>query len=142
MQIEVDQNNTPVQWNTAVKFLMARKFDTRRALELYRSHEVFTTSLHNSINCVSLLTVSSSNLSSTLTQITRDQTEQPKAELSRTSNFRNLFWGKPNWTELVTMACTAYLEPPHSLLVPVCQFYSPHRQTPCLLKQLKKTSFI
>lgn len=40
MQIEIDQNNTPVQWNTAVKFLMARKFDTIRALELYRSHEV------------------------------------------------------------------------------------------------------
>ena len=42
MQIEIDQNNTPVQWNTAVKFLMARKFDTHRALELYRSHEVCT----------------------------------------------------------------------------------------------------
>jgi len=40
MQIEADQNNTPVQWNTAVKFLMARKFDARRARELYRSHEV------------------------------------------------------------------------------------------------------
>ena len=42
MQIEVDQNNTPIQWNTAVKFLMARKFEARRALELYRSHEVST----------------------------------------------------------------------------------------------------
>jgi len=42
MQIENDQNNTPVQWNTAVKFLMARKFDARRARELYRSHEVCT----------------------------------------------------------------------------------------------------
>jgi len=42
MQIETDQNNTPVQWNTAVKFLMARKFDARRARELYRSHEVCT----------------------------------------------------------------------------------------------------
>ena len=40
LQVEIDQNNVPVQWNTAVKFLMARKFDTRRALDLYRSHEV------------------------------------------------------------------------------------------------------
>ena len=45
MQIEIDQNNTPVQWNTAVKFLMARKFDVNRALELYRSHEVCITVL-------------------------------------------------------------------------------------------------
>ena len=52
MQIEIDQNNTPVQWNTAVKFLMARKFDTYRALELYRSHEVCVIRLpyrHNTV---------------------------------------------------------------------------------------------
>lgn len=41
LQMEIDQNNIPVQWNTAVKFLMARKFDVRRALDLFRSHEVF-----------------------------------------------------------------------------------------------------
>jgi len=46
MQIEIDQNNTPVQWNTAVKFLMARKFDVNRALELYRSHEVCFDNIH------------------------------------------------------------------------------------------------
>lgn len=40
LQMEIDQNNIPVQWNTAVKFLMARKFDVRRALDLFRSHEV------------------------------------------------------------------------------------------------------
>lgn len=27
-------------WNMAVKFLMARKFDCQRALELYLNHEV------------------------------------------------------------------------------------------------------
>lgn len=30
----------PVSWTTAVKFLMARKFDIRRAIDLYNSHEV------------------------------------------------------------------------------------------------------
>ncbi|XP_014668340.1 PREDICTED: tyrosine-protein phosphatase non-receptor type 9-like isoform X2 [Priapulus caudatus] len=29
----------PISWNVAVKFLMARKFDVRRALELYQAHE-------------------------------------------------------------------------------------------------------
>lgn len=35
-----DPNNMPVSWTTAVKFLMARKFDIRRAIDLYNSHEV------------------------------------------------------------------------------------------------------
>lgn len=30
---------SPLQWNTAVKFLMARKFDVHRALQLYEQHE-------------------------------------------------------------------------------------------------------
>lgn len=30
----------PLAWNTAVKFMMARKFDIRRALNLYESHEI------------------------------------------------------------------------------------------------------
>lgn len=29
-----------VSWNTAVKFLMARKFDGQRALDLFQNHEV------------------------------------------------------------------------------------------------------
>jgi len=41
LQVEIDQNNVPVQWNTAVKFIMARKFDLHRALDLYRNHEVW-----------------------------------------------------------------------------------------------------
>ncbi len=33
--------NTDVKkWNTAVKFLMARKFDVERAIKLYEDHEV------------------------------------------------------------------------------------------------------
>ena len=35
-----DSNNGPVAWSTAVKFLCARKFDVRRALDLYVSHQV------------------------------------------------------------------------------------------------------
>lgn len=30
----------PLTWNTAVKFLMARKFDKKRAIDLYINHEV------------------------------------------------------------------------------------------------------
>lgn len=30
----------PISWNAAVKFLMARKFDVRRAVALYDAHEV------------------------------------------------------------------------------------------------------
>lgn len=30
----------PLTWNAAVKFMMARKFDIRRALSLYEAHEV------------------------------------------------------------------------------------------------------
>ncbi|KAF2349383.1 PTP type protein phosphatase [Trinorchestia longiramus] len=33
-------SSTPLQWNTAVKFLMARKFDVNRALQLYQQHEI------------------------------------------------------------------------------------------------------
>ena len=40
LQMNIDPDNVPVQWNTAVKFLMARKFDIHRALDLYSSHEV------------------------------------------------------------------------------------------------------
>ncbi len=35
-----DQHASPVAWNSAIRFLMARKFDVRRAVELYYSHEV------------------------------------------------------------------------------------------------------
>jgi len=35
-----DPDNEPLSWATAVKFLMARKFDVRRAVELFMSHEV------------------------------------------------------------------------------------------------------
>lgn len=34
------RNAGPLAWNTAVKFLMARKFDIRRALALYEQHEI------------------------------------------------------------------------------------------------------
>ncbi|GAB6018770.1 hypothetical protein CHUAL_000438 [Chamberlinius hualienensis] len=34
------RNAGPLAWNTAVKFLMARKFDIRRALLLYDQHEL------------------------------------------------------------------------------------------------------
>ena len=30
----------PVPWTTGVKFVMARKFDVRRAVELFYAHEV------------------------------------------------------------------------------------------------------
>lgn len=30
----------PLSWSTAVKFMMARKFDMERAQELYEEHEV------------------------------------------------------------------------------------------------------
>lgn len=30
----------PLSWSTAVKFMMARKFDKERAQELYEEHEV------------------------------------------------------------------------------------------------------
>ncbi len=35
-----DEHASPVAWNSAIRFLMARKFDVRRAVELYYSHEV------------------------------------------------------------------------------------------------------
>ena len=34
------QNGSPVSWNHAVTFLMARKFDVHRAVDLYYAHEV------------------------------------------------------------------------------------------------------
>lgn len=37
------RNAGPLAWNTAVRFLMARKFDIRRALALYEQHEITRT---------------------------------------------------------------------------------------------------
>ncbi|GFT97386.1 tyrosine-protein phosphatase non-receptor type 9 [Nephila pilipes] len=34
------QNIGPLSWSTAVKFMMARKFDVHRALQLYETHEI------------------------------------------------------------------------------------------------------
>uniref|UniRef100_T1IWR5 Tyrosine-protein phosphatase non-receptor type 9 n=1 Tax=Strigamia maritima TaxID=126957 RepID=T1IWR5_STRMM len=34
-----ERNAGPIPWNTALKFLMARKFDVRRAVSLYEQHE-------------------------------------------------------------------------------------------------------
>ncbi len=33
-------NSDAKRWNTAVKFLMARRFDVERAIKLYEDHEV------------------------------------------------------------------------------------------------------
>ena len=33
------QNRAALSWNTACKFLMARKFDLKRAIELFIAHE-------------------------------------------------------------------------------------------------------
>ncbi len=35
-----DTTAGPIPWNTAVKFLMARKFDVKRAIDLFKAHEV------------------------------------------------------------------------------------------------------
>lgn len=37
---------TPVSWKLAVRFLMARKFDVKRALELFRNHTVYICLFH------------------------------------------------------------------------------------------------
>lgn len=37
-RVRAQYNVPPVSWSTAVRFLMARKFDVKRALELFRSH--------------------------------------------------------------------------------------------------------
>ncbi|XP_015922158.1 tyrosine-protein phosphatase non-receptor type 9 [Parasteatoda tepidariorum] len=39
-ELRLRQNVGPLSWSTAVKFLMARKFDTHRALQLYEAHEI------------------------------------------------------------------------------------------------------
>ena len=36
----VNNGGATVSWTTAVKFLMARKFNVKRAIELYWAHEV------------------------------------------------------------------------------------------------------
>jgi len=36
----LSKGTSPLSWNAAVKFLMARKFVVRRALELYNQHHV------------------------------------------------------------------------------------------------------
>lgn len=36
----VQYNVSPLSWNVAVKFLMARKFDVLRAIELFHSYRV------------------------------------------------------------------------------------------------------
>ncbi|XP_077866977.1 tyrosine-protein phosphatase non-receptor type 9-like [Saccoglossus kowalevskii] len=38
--IRLEHNVTAVSRNTAIKFLMARKFDVPRALDLFRAHVV------------------------------------------------------------------------------------------------------
>ncbi|XP_047737054.1 tyrosine-protein phosphatase non-receptor type 9 isoform X4 [Hyalella azteca] len=37
---DCSSSSGPLTWNTAVKFLMARKFDVQRALQLYQQHEI------------------------------------------------------------------------------------------------------
>ncbi len=37
-RVRAERNVAPVSWKTAVRFLMARKFDVKRALELFRNH--------------------------------------------------------------------------------------------------------
>lgn len=39
-ELRLHQNVGPLSWSTAVKFMMARKFDVRRALSLYEMHEI------------------------------------------------------------------------------------------------------
>ncbi|XP_054712806.1 tyrosine-protein phosphatase non-receptor type 9-like [Uloborus diversus] len=39
-ELRSTQNIGPLSWSTAVKFMMARKFDTHRALQLYEAHEI------------------------------------------------------------------------------------------------------
>lgn len=39
-ELRSKRNTGPIAWNSAVKFLMARKFDVRRAVALYEIHEV------------------------------------------------------------------------------------------------------
>lgn len=39
-ELQLHNNGGPMSWNTAVKFMMARKFDVCRAVALYESHEV------------------------------------------------------------------------------------------------------
>jgi len=43
-QVSSITDEAPMQWNTAMKFLIPTKFDVNRAIDLYRTHEV-------SINC-------------------------------------------------------------------------------------------
>ena len=47
-----DPDNEPLSWATAVKFLMARKFDVHRAVELFMSHEVCIVFTVTYCNCV------------------------------------------------------------------------------------------
>ena len=39
-EMRVQHNASPISHNTALKFMMARKFDLNRALSLYESHEM------------------------------------------------------------------------------------------------------
>ncbi|XP_035224642.1 tyrosine-protein phosphatase non-receptor type 9-like, partial [Stegodyphus dumicola] len=39
-ELRLCQNVGPLSWSTAVKFMMARKFDTHRALQLYKTQEI------------------------------------------------------------------------------------------------------
>ncbi|CAE1294460.1 PTPN9 [Acanthosepion pharaonis] len=36
----IQNGNQPLAWNTAMKFLTARKFDVKRAIDLYRNHQI------------------------------------------------------------------------------------------------------
>lgn len=36
----IQNGNQPLAWNTAMKFLTARKFDVKRAIDLYRNHQL------------------------------------------------------------------------------------------------------
>ncbi len=38
-RVRIGRGSGPLSWATAVKFLMARKFDVSRALTLYEQHE-------------------------------------------------------------------------------------------------------
>lgn len=39
-RIRTEKNQSPVAWSEAVKFLVARKFEVKRALTLFENHQV------------------------------------------------------------------------------------------------------
>ena len=51
-----------VKWNTAVKFLIPTKFDISRAIELYKTHQVFLYAYRNLYNFILRIFVNMKNL--------------------------------------------------------------------------------